>query len=174
MPRATGSLTALGRLGLSVAATTVVTACAFEAESLPVECRVTRSGSVTAADTLYVDFELQDPLGPGADLRAMVRVDPLDEIGTVEFSGSVPPSTAAVSATLIPGDAFYGCLGEAPERVRLRAPRTPHGRAWIRVSADRPVTVRLHPNHRPPDSAPTLTVLPGTSAETRWSRRSEP
>lgn len=158
------------RLGVSVAAaTTVLASCSSAPESLPVGCEVVRSGAVTPADTVYVDVELDEPLAPDATLRTMVRVEPLDEPGAVTFQGPISPSTAAVSATLIPGDAFHGCLGEAPQRFRLRAPRAPRDRVWVRVSADRPVTLRLSEDGRAVDGTAPLTVLPGASGEARWN-----
>ena len=56
---------------------------------------------------------------------------------------------------------YHGCAALAPVGLELRAPFPPRGKAWVRVSTDRPVRLRLRA------SAPVLT-RPGKSALASW------
>lgn len=125
-------------------------------------------GGSAAAPALGVDDPLElvvridsVPPGPGS---LLIRVDGLADPGVVAFS--LPPMTAAAAAmALTAAPRFQGCAAMAAEGIELRAPVAPLGKAWVRVSTDRPVRVRAIAAGR---SAEALVVLPGSSGTVAW------
>ena len=104
------------------------------------------------------------PPGPGS---VRLRVDGLAEPGIVRFFQ--PPATAAAAAmALTPLPSFQGCAPVAATGLQLRAPRAPHGKAWVRVSTDRTVRLRVTILGGRPTTQPAL-VDPGASGVARWS-----
>lgn len=101
------------------------------------------------------------PAGPGS---VRVRVDGLAEPGLVKFF-MPPPTAAAAGMALTPPATFQGCAGVAPTGLELRAPVAPRGKAWVRVSTDRPVRVRPRILGR---AAEPVMVMPGTSEVVGW------
>jgi hypothetical protein len=119
-------------------------------------------------DTITVRVHVGEP-PPSGVLRLMVRADPLSEPGAVSFAEGTPSTAAAVALALTERAVFHGCLGEAPTAFRLRASSAPRSRAWLRVSTDRPVSVRLTVGEQGVDRrSVSIPVAPGTSAEASW------
>lgn len=155
----------------------LVTGCGSEPAAVAVECAVETLGPAgsadprgprTASDTIDVLLHV-GAAPPSGSVRLMVRVDPLSEPGAVTFGAGTPGTAAAVAVALTERAVFHGCLGEAPSGFRLTASAAPRGRAWLRVSADRPVAVRLTVGEEDAGGrAAVVSVGPGGSAATSW------
>jgi hypothetical protein len=142
--------------------------------TLPVLCREIPWESETEADAgadtlriiVHVDSIPRDAFG-----EALVRVDPLGA-GHVAFESPPPPTAAAVSATFTLTGVFHGCFAEDPAAVFVRTPAAPQGKAWLRISADRTVSVRVETGEPGPRSKVVsgwIVVEPGESGRGRWS-----
>jgi hypothetical protein len=116
-----------------------------------------------AGDTLEVVIVF-DSL-PRASGGVRVRVDSLAEGGMVSFLAPHPGSAAAGMALATP-PRYGGCAALAPHGLQLSASHPPRGKAWVRVSTDRPVRLRVAGGGR--TLAPVL-VTPGASALAPWS-----
>lgn len=126
--------------------------------------------AIGAGDTLEVILRFRALPRSG---RVLVRVDGLGEKGVVRFRGSPPPATAAVGVALTTAEVFQGCVSRAPTGFVLEASHAPVGKAWVRVSAARPVRVRIEGasgeggwSDAPLDEP--LVVAPGESGWTAW------
>ncbi len=160
-----------------------LTACGGGDGPIPVACgSVPPTDPDVLADTLELTVVLAER--PTRSTEVLVRVDPLTERGAVLFSGTPPESAAAVSAALTTDAVFQGCINERADGFRLRAEEAPIGRVWVRVSSNRPVSVRLvteapgaEPRAGPPAASgppggpevtATLVVPPGSSGRRAW------
>jgi hypothetical protein len=63
---------------------------------------------------------------------------------------------------------YGGCAALAPHGLQLSALRAPRGKAWVRVSTDRPVRLRVAGGAW--TLAPVV-VTPGASALAPWSEQ---
>lgn len=152
-------------------------ACRPEPAAISVACAVQGAGAAEPArasgivgrgDTLDVRLHVTEPPRSNA-VRLMVRVDPLSEPGAVAFGEGAPGTAAAVALALTEAAVFQGCLGRAPSGFRLLASAAPRARAWLRVSADRPVTVWLTVGREGMGGrSARISVAPGASGETSW------
>lgn len=117
-------------------------------------------------DTLELLVRLDEVPPGGGSVR--VRVDPLAEPGVVTFTDA-PPTAVAAAMALAPPPLFQGCAAAAPTGMELRAPAAPRGRAWVRISSDRPVRVRVVAGAT---SGGPAVVAPGASATVDWEEGS--
>lgn len=153
------------RIAALVAVLTVCACGSAEEPMIPVACTETTPTTrptVAATDTLDL-FVVLDSVPSGAG-SVRLRVDGLAQPGIVNFF-LPPPTAAAAGMALQPPETFAGCAATAPAGLELRAPRAPRGKAWVRVSTDRPV--RVHPLAAGRRAAPAV-VSPGESAIVGW------
>ena len=118
-----------------------------------------------AADTLEVVLVFDAlPRGSGG-LR--LRVDGLAEPGLVAFEAPRPGAAAAGLSLEAPAR-YHGCAAAASRGIELRAPVPPRAKAWLRVSTDRPVRVRVSDAQR---RLGPVVVNAGGSALVPWEDR---
>jgi hypothetical protein len=118
-----------------------------------------------AGDTLEVVVVFDSlPRGSGG---VRVRVDSLAEGGMVSFLAPRPGSAAAGMALATP-PRYGGCAALAPHGLQLSAARAPRGKAWVRISTDRPVRLRVAGGEQ---TLAAVVVTPGASALAPWSGR---
>jgi hypothetical protein len=116
-----------------------------------------------AGDTLEVVVVFDSlPRGSGG---VRVRVDSLAEGGMVSFLAPRPGSAAAGMALATP-PRYDGCAALAPDGLQLSASHAPRRKAWVRISTDRPVRLRVAGGRQ---TLPPLVVTPGASALAPWS-----
>ncbi len=101
------------------------------------------------------------PAGPGG---VRLRVDGLAQPGLVHFTAP-PPTAAAAGMTLDVPARYHGCAAGAPFGFELRAPHPPGSKAWVRVSTDRVVRLRVHAGAH---AADPVVAAPGESALGAW------
>ena len=163
----TGSVSRAGARRIAAAGLLLAPlACARpELPSGPITCAAVRPSGrdapeVRADDPLevYVVFDSVPAEAGGVRLR----VDGLGQGGIVNFG---EPTPTAAGMTLDVPARYHGCAALAPVGLELRAPFPPRGKAWVRVSTDRPVRLHLRAGERA--SAPVLT-RPGKSALASW------
>ena len=157
----------------------VMVACGLgDPVMMPVSCEtlVSPPGEAVPADVddLLVILLHIDSIPRSGEV--LVRVDPLDEVGAVSFVTAPPPTAGAVSLATTTSGLFQGCFSEAPAGFVLRTPVAPRDKAWLRVSSDRTVSVRVETGEPGPAAVRAshlLTVEPGSSGRTSWrgSRR---
>ena len=126
---------------LRVASLALLLAACIEPQpppSPPVGCRATGTGG--SLDTLEVVVTL-DPLQEGRRGTVLVRVDPLAE-GFVTFNPPDPNGSAAALA-VTPAGRFVGCVAFGVAEFRLTTPAVLARHAWLRVTTDRVVRVRV-------------------------------
>ena len=120
------------------------------------------AATVGPADTLDL-FVILDSVPPGPGSVGL-WVNGLAEPGIVRFFQ--PPATAMA---LTPLPSFQGCAPAAARGTSAaRGPLAPHGKAWVRVSTDRTVRLRVTIQGGRPTTQPAL-VDPGASGVARWS-----
>jgi hypothetical protein len=117
----------------------------------------------SARDTLELVVVFDSlPRGSGG-LR--LRVDRLAEPGMVSFAAPKPGSAAAGMSLQVPAR-YHGCAAMSPHGLELRSPYPPREKAWVRVSTDRPVRLRIAGGER---TIGPLITRPGESALVPWS-----
>ncbi len=149
-------------------------ACSTEPPSIPpVMCREipwgSGAGSRTIADTLRIVVHV-DSLPGDTSGEVLVRVDPLAS-GHVVFASPPPPTAAAVSATFTLSGVYQGCFAEDPAALFVRTPVAPRAKVWLRIAADRTVTVRVETGEPGPRStllSEWIVVDPGASGRGGW------
>jgi hypothetical protein len=157
-------------LGAQLGALLALVGCApTTAADVPVGCAAFRltadtATEPTASDTLELVVVFDSlPRGSGG-LR--LRVDALAEAGMVTFAAPRPGSAAAGMSLQVPAR-YHGCAAMAPDGLELRASYPPREKAWVRVSTDRPVRLRIAGGDR--TLTPSVT-RPGESALVRWNQ----
>jgi hypothetical protein len=138
-----------------------------EASELGATCAaITPTGAASAEATIRDTLELivlldSVPTGAGG---VRLRVDGLAEAGLVTFTAPTPASAGAGITVVVPA-AYHGCAGPAPHGLELAAPYAPRGKAWVRVSTDRTVRMRVRAGSHPVRVA---LADPGQSALVEW------
>jgi len=140
---------------------------------LPVLCREIPWGSEPVggvdADTRRIIVHV-DSIPRGGGGEALIRVDYLGA-GHVSFEAPPPPTAAAVSAAFTLTGIFHGCFAEAPAAIFIRTPAAPRKKAWLRISSDRTVGVRVEtgaPGPRSTVVSDWIVVAPGDSGRGSW------
>ncbi len=127
--------------------------------------------AITHAGIKEVEAALSAPAEPTPRFpptRNVIRIE--HAVNTVIQQGTVGSTQiarrdSAAGMTLDVPARYHGCAALAPVELELRAPFPPRGKAWVRVSTDRPVRLHLRTGERA--SAPVLT-RPGKSALASW------
>jgi hypothetical protein len=134
---------------------------------VPVSCAAfaltdSQTTEPTAGDTLELVVVFDSlPRGSGG-LR--LRVDGLAEPGMITFAAPRPGSAAAGMTLTVPAR-YHGCAAMAPDGLQLGASYPPREKAWVRVSTDRPVRLRIAGGER---TLGPLITRPGESLLARW------
>jgi hypothetical protein len=123
-------------------------------------------------DTLEVVVVLEEVAEPP---ELLVRVDPVATPGIVTWPEDAPPAVGAAGATVGTAGSFTVCLSPGPAAIVFQGSDAPHGKAWARVSTDRPVKAVLRLGSGPDGRTlePGLVVAPGSSDRRRWTTPGE-
>jgi len=164
----TGRLPAARASGL-VAALVLLAGCGSAPELPGIVCTPLNSADGRGGapdDTLDLLVQLEGVPEDGVEL--LLRVDALADVEGIRFETTPPPTAVATSLTLTTAAVFTVCVAEAPLAVVYRGTGAPHGKAWARVGADRPVRAWIQrPGDRGvPEGA--LVVAPGGSGRARF------